>query len=70
LTYEQLIADPSQTVCELAGFLGITDKRAIHRAINVVGKKKGLFLYQLHRYLVLAPRKAWRLLRGKCQEPV
>lgn len=67
LTYEQLIADPDQTVYALAGFLGITDKRAIRRAINVVGKKKGLFLYQLHRYLVRAPRKAWRLLRKRCQ---
>ena len=61
------LADPDQTVYALAGFLGITDKRAIRRAINVVGKKKGLFLYQLHRYLVRAPRKAWRLLRKRCQ---
>lgn len=69
LDYEELVKSPQATIERLAEFVGVSDPRRIRRAVNLIGKGKGMFTLQLERYFIRGPRRLFRLLTGQGWHP-
>lgn len=63
--FNHLITQPTETVQQLADFIGVKDPKRVRRATKLIGRGKGMFALQVERYFIRAPRRFFRFLTGR-----